>query len=228
MRFSLVFLMVLAFSVFADEVKKYNQMVDKYNKQVQDIRNNPAYKEFFDKDVMNKKVNEGKSMIDDKAVNQRINEVNDRLRKEYGSLPEDFKKYRDEADMQQGWDSIGSYRYYLFISSSIPESTLLNYVSSIYEYNRKNTNSKVVMVLRGCVGGSCEKLMPTINWIKGLLTYKGKYEKGLPGVEIWIDPTFFRAYKIDKVPCLSSKDSKKVVCGDWSLDYLISSLNSSK
>lgn len=185
------------------DVKEYNSIVERYNKQIEEIYKDPRYKQFFDKEPkknFNNDANGSTGSVD---------------------LPQDFLKYREDVEAEEGWSPITGYKYYLFISSSIPKETLYNYALSIYDYNSKNPNDKVVMVIRGCING-CTKIKPTIDFIKDVITVNGKYKDGLNGVEVWIDPTLFRYFKINKVPCLASKKTAKYTCGDWSLEYLMS------
>lgn len=214
MRFNifLIGLLISFFFAFAGDnsggnidVKQYNQLVERYNKEIENIYKDPKYKEFFNK-------NKGQA---GNSVNNNTPNV------EGGNLSDDFLKYREEVEAEEGWSPITSYKYYLFISSSIPKQTLYNYALSIYDYNSKNPNDKVVMVIRGCIN-NCTKLKPTLDFIKDVVTVGGKYNKGLNGVEVWIDPTLFRYFKINKVPCLASKRNGKYTCGDWSLEYLLS------
>lgn len=131
-------------------------------------------------------------------------------------------------------------RIYIFISSSIPKQTLINYAKSIYELNLEN---RAVMVLRGCING-CKYIKPTLLFIRSILTEDGKNQKGLP-VQIWIDPLLFRMYNINVVPCVvfaenvdtklpnlsealayNLKDNPKYAlsCGDWNLTYHLETL----
>lgn len=122
---------------------------------------------------------------------------------------------------------------YLFVSSSMGEGLLRSYAKQI---EVMGLTDKVVMVMRGCVGG-CRKIRPTLEFISKVLEVR----EGKEGIkaQFWIDPLPFRMYNIDRVPCLvidsrkpnvsvDEKNFKVVVervrarkvCGDWSLDYL--------
>jgi hypothetical protein len=203
--------------------KQVDEMVEKSQQEMIKIKNDPKFKDFFDKQTTNKKIQEGNSMISDetkKSIERHNNTLKEYLEVEKRNLPKEWLKEREQAEAEEGWNPISSYKYYLFISSSIPENTLYTYAQQIYNHNKKNPDKKIVMVIRGCIK-SCEKVMPTINWIKKIITLDGKYEKGLEGVEVWIDPILYREFKIKKVPCLASKETQKVACGDWNLDYLL-------
>ncbi|PMP88718.1 MAG: hypothetical protein C0172_01985 [Caldisphaera sp.] len=122
------------------------------------------------------------------------------------------------------------FKYYLFISSSIPFPVLRSYVKQIA------ANPDTVMLLRGCIGG-CHHIGPTAKYIRKLLVYKkiGNQIYSYP-VEIWINPVIFEDYGITRVPCLAkAQDTDKLlpdrsiktpaVCGDWKLSYLKKELN---
>jgi len=203
--------------------KQVDEMVEKSQQEIMNIKNDPKLKEFFNKEIIDKKTQEGDSMINSKtkeSIEKHNNTIKEYIEAEKKNLPKEWLKEREQAEAEEGWSPISTYKYYLFISSSIPENTLYTYAQQIYDHNKKNSNKKIVMVIRGCIK-SCEKVMPTINWIKKIITVNGKYEKGLEGVEVWIDPTLYREFGIKKVPCLASKETQKVVCGDWNLKYLL-------
>jgi len=203
--------------------KQVDEMVEKSQQEMMKIKNDPKFKEFFDKKTIDKKTQEGNSMINSetkKSIEKHNNTIKEYIETEKKNLPKEWLKEREQAEAEEGWSPISSYKYYLFISSSIPENTLYTYAQQIYDHNKNNPDKKIVMVIRGCIK-SCEKVMPTINWIKKIVTIDGKYEKGLEGVEVWIDPTLYREFEIKKVPCLASKETQKIACGDWNLNYLL-------
>lgn len=89
-------------------------------------------------------------------------------------------------------------RVYIFISSSMPELTIRNYVK---EASRIGKN--IYLVLRGGIGG-IRQLMPTVIWANELLK-KNPYCEGqcdMYGVKILIDPFLFKKYSIQKVPAV--------------------------
>lgn len=88
-------------------------------------------------------------------------------------------------------------RIYIFMSSSVPKETWIEYAKTIHAMRIGN---RAVMILRGCIGG-CEKILPTTNFITDILTDEKKLKKGL-GVQVWIDPLLFRKYNIKKVPAV--------------------------
>jgi type-F conjugative transfer system pilin assembly protein TrbC len=86
-------------------------------------------------------------------------------------------------------------RIYIFISSSIPKETLVEYAKAIDTFGLGNN---MIMVMRGCIGG-CEKIKPTIKYITNIITDGGEVKKGLKA-QVWIDPLLFRKYGINKAP----------------------------
>jgi hypothetical protein len=86
-------------------------------------------------------------------------------------------------------------RIYIFISSSIPKETLIEYAKVI---DASGLGNQMIMVMRGCIGG-CEKIKPTIRYITDIITDGGDDKKGLKA-QIWIDPLLFRKYGINKAP----------------------------
>lgn len=126
-------------------------------------------------------------------------------------------------------------RIYIFISSSIPKETLIQYARAI---DASGLGNNIVMVMRGCIGG-CEKIKPTLRFIENILTDGGNIAGGMKA-QIWIDPLLFRRYGINKAPVfiyakgvntqkaelseglennLKSAPSTYKSEGDWSMDY---------
>ena len=117
-------------------------------------------------------------------------------------------------------------RIYLFVSSSVPLTTLRNYVADMTRLN----DSRFVMVLRGFVGGA-KRIGPTSSFIADVLKADPHCELG-PGGEcamrelpFIVDPTLFRQAGIEKVPAIAFAPDGNVngrsliVYGDASLGY---------
>ena len=127
-------------------------------------------------------------------------------------------------------------RVYLFISSSVPLTTLRNYAAMI---DRVRTG-QVIMVLRGFVGGM-KKIRPTMEFIaeilkKDLTRDFTKEQCDSYQVNIQIDPQLFQRFGIEDVPALaylpiSGGDAEEkqaepiIINGDASLDYLLERIN---
>lgn len=111
--------------------------------------------------------------------------------KQVGNSNEVEQKDEDNGHFAEGE------RIYIFMSSSVPKETWIEYAKTIHAMRIGN---RAVMILRGCIGG-CEKILPTTNFITDVLTDEKKLKKGL-GVQVWIDPLLFRKYNIKKVPAV--------------------------
>lgn len=129
--------------------------------------------------------------------------------------------------------ALGTERIYLFVSSSIPLTTLRNYAVMI---DRARTG-KIIMVLRGFVGGM-KKIRPTMEFI-------GEIVKKDPAcdldktrcdsfqVNIQIDPELFQRFQIQEVPAVTylpegeDQDQAEplVILGDAALDFMLERIN---
>jgi type-F conjugative transfer system pilin assembly protein TrbC len=129
-------------------------------------------------------------------------------------------------------------RIYLFISSSIPKMTLINYARTIASIKE----DRIVMVLRGCVQG-CTKIMPTATFIRGVVNPQEGEELN---VEVIIDPFLYGLYNITQVPAivyarnvnalntegsegslenLNGKPTSFGILGDVAFDYALQNIN---
>lgn len=125
---------------------------------------------------------------------------------------------------------------YIFISSSMPRETLINYIESIrYEQDH------FVFVLRGGIGG-IKKMKPTLLWIKDLIGEK------YAATRIIIDPRLSKKFNIQQVPAvvytektifelqieeaLRGKDEPDtdtyIAYGDMPIKYALKQLNEKK
>ena len=125
-------------------------------------------------------------------------------------------------------------RLYLFISSSVPLSTLRAYTAMI----DRAKASQVTMVLRGFVGGM-KKAGPTMAFIAEVLKKDpacdlGKTRCESYQVNIQIDPERFQRFGIEQVPALAyltegsdgqGQGEPLIVSGDASLDTLLERIN---
>lgn len=125
---------------------------------------------------------------------------------------------------------------YLFISSSVPLTTIRNYAAMI-DHAR---TGQVIMVLRGFVGGM-KKIRPTMEFIGNILKKDPacdfpKEKCDSYQVNIQVDPQLFQRFGIEDVPDLaylpiSESDSEEkqaeaiIINGDASLDYLLEQIN---
>jgi hypothetical protein len=156
----------------------------------------------------------------------RLQQEQQRLAEEFfgakGQAEEDPK--RGEAE-DSGSPAPGD-RIYLFVSSSVPLTTLRNYVADLARLN----DPRFVMVLRGFVGGA-KRIGPTASFIADTLKADPNCELGPDGecamreVPFIVDPTLFRLAGIEKVPAIvfapegNLGGNPLIVYGDASLGY---------
>ena len=91
-------------------------------------------------------------------------------------------------------------RIYLFVSSSVPISTLRNYARDLDRLGDPN----VFMVLQGFVGGM-KRVKPTMDFVRKIITEDAdcdiqKNKCSVYKVNVKIDPLLFRKYGITRVP----------------------------
>ncbi|MFB3925181.1 MAG: type-F conjugative transfer system pilin assembly protein TrbC [Syntrophales bacterium] len=185
---------------------------------------------------------------------RRSNEFQERIdaereRQLSGVFPEVLKDYYPNATAPGGFQPAsgepGSERVYVFISSSVPESTLRNYMASL----DKLGDPGITVVLRGFVGGMTH-MMPTIDFITGIMKRDQtcgheSTQCEMYRVNVQIDPLLFRSYKIGEVPTFvyargltirdpmmgegtkynAKADDFVSVSGDVSVEYALESLN---
>ena len=127
----------------------------------------------------------------------------------------------------------GTERIYLFVSSSIPVTTLRTYAAMI---DRARTG-EIIMVLRGFVGGM-KKIRPTLEFIGEILKKDpacdlDKTRCDSFQVNIQIDPELFQRFQIQDVPAVTylpegeDQDQAEplVILGDAALDFMLERIN---
>ncbi|MCL4476573.1 MAG: type-F conjugative transfer system pilin assembly protein TrbC [Nitrospirae bacterium] len=129
-------------------------------------------------------------------------------------------------------------RIYVFISSSLPMTTLTNYADSLDRLR----DPHIAMILRGCVE-SCSKIKPTVQFMKSIINPTEDVKRL---AEFQIDPFLFRRHQIGQVPAivfargvssvnpelsegldgnLQKPVESYVVYGDVSLEYALEKIN---
>jgi len=172
----------------------------------------------------------------------RVGTMRDLLRQ--GTFENSNLSNQGEPDREKSFLSSNE-RLYLFISSSIPKSTIRRYITTL----EKIADLNVTFVMRGFIGG-LDKAKPTLDFIREVL-YKveecdfreTQCEMFATGVNI--DPQLFRRYKIERVPAVAYATGVNVlqpemseglretveigksytVYGDASFDYLLEQIN---
>ncbi len=156
-----------------------------------------------------------------------------RLQQERQRLAEEFfgaKRVVTEKKMRKSPEDAGNPaagdRIYLFVSSSVPLTTLRNYVADMARLN----DPRFALVLRGFVGGA-KRIGPTASFIADVLRADPSCELGPDGecamrkIPFIVDPTLFRHARIEKVPAIvlipdeNVGDEPLIVYGDASLGY---------
>ena len=138
------------------------------------------------------------------AFQRKVMLENERLKKEvFGG----FRAYYKDMESRTGKKTLGeklerllpNERIYLFVSSSVPETTLRTYIEQIARLGDPN----VVVLMRGFIGGM-KYMGPTLNFIGDLLEKDPScgFSCGLYGVNVEVDPLLFRRYGILRVPAV--------------------------
>lgn len=136
------------------------------------------------------------------AFQRRVALENERLKKEvFRGLKAYYRvgPHGKKAMSQRRKRLLPNERIYLFISSSVPETTLRTYIEQIAELNDPN----VVVLMRGFIGGM-KYMGPTLKFMGKLLEKDPScgLSCGLYGVNVEVDPLLFRRYGILQVPAV--------------------------
>ncbi|MCP3922730.1 MAG: hypothetical protein GY714_09120 [Desulfobacterales bacterium] len=154
-----------------------------------------------------------------KEVQNRIKKAENKLKKEVF-----ITKYKKSAKEQADSNELKIHKdekVLVFLSSTVPESTIRNYLYQIDRIKCKNT----VFVLRGFIGG-IKKMVPTLKYLSSILLkdpYCDPTESKCIAYDVnfLIDPESFSEFNINKVPAFGykNKSEKSVLYGDISLSY---------
>ena len=133
------------------------------------------------------------------AFQRRLNQEVERLKKEIFKGTKAYYRdlYRGDKKAAIKNRLPPNERIYLFISSSVPEATLRNYMVQIAGLGDPN----VVVVMRGFIDGM-KYMGPTLGFIQKLLEKDLACGErcGLYGVNVEVDPLLFRRYGVLQVP----------------------------
>ncbi len=122
-------------------------------------------------------------------------------------------------------------RLYLFLSSSMPDETVHNYLHSIAQIN----STEISPVMKGMVKGMVDKkanLRYFSRILKNDLDCNDQREpQGVCSrfkISIKMNPTLFKRFGIDRVPALvyTTMNKTVIIHGDASLVYLLEKINS--
>lgn len=214
----------LLFADFYDQIEKIDKQRDKDYKELNKTLKMPDTSKYIDQ--INSSMKDLKQRIDSYEKDVYGGATKKEILANLKNNPAVSREFNINLD-----DFIKTNRIYVFMSSSVPQSVWYQYGEFLFD--NKLTNS--AMLLRGCIGG-CEKIMPTLTYMKNILEYK-KNKKINP--TIMIDPLLFKRYKIEEVPCVvfaknisyndntytGSEGNEKAVkngkiyksCGDWNM-----------
>ena len=123
-----------------------------------------------------------------------------------------------EGRLDDGKRLLESERLYIFVSSSIPESTLKSYVRDVDQAKDPN----IAIVFRGFVGGM-EAIESAVEYLKWLIVKDPKCltekEQNCDGFHagIQIDPLLFERFGIESVPAFVFLQNVKVDDTEFSL-----------
>lgn len=159
------------------------------------------------------------------AFQKKLSEESQRLTETLFRQKTRDGSFQDEKTEQSGILPPGG-RIYIFVSSSIPLNTLRNYAADM----ERLSDSGVVMVLRGFVGGA-GGIGPTANLAGEVLKTNPTCELtsgdcSLRNIPFIVDPMLFRQFGINQVPAIvfapaENQDEGLTAYGDASLGYVL-------
>lgn len=162
------------------------------------------------------KLKELSGLVQSSALQKRIKEYKNRLAdKLIDPAYQSNSVNIDDPDSKKNSSDFlldSSERIYVFISSSVPVSTLRNYAGDIHILGDPN----ISMVMRGFVDGM-KYIAPTAAFIKSIISddpdYISTKENEYPAfnTSIVIDPLLFRRYEITAVPAVLYARGMKIM-----------------
>ncbi|MGE4478669.1 MAG: type-F conjugative transfer system pilin assembly protein TrbC [Deferribacterales bacterium] len=199
MKVILLALFTLCFSFASAETLK--ETIDSIKKSTKPEISLPDNQEMLDK---------AKAFIDSgyESLMNKVSDYKKQMAENKGFKPEEEETCHSE---------IPDKSLYIFISSSIPEKTLMNYTDTV-----RNLDG-ALLVINGVIGG-IDKIMPTVDFVariscgKGLADFTEGTKCDMAKVDI--NPYLFRAFNIKSVPAFVhsslpySEVMKKVTLGE--------------
>jgi type-F conjugative transfer system pilin assembly protein TrbC len=138
------------------------------------------------------------------AFQEKVAEAGRDLRRLVSGKTGEAASYPDQPELEKGAGRAlpANERLYIFVSSSMPLSTLRNYAADLA---RLKDPAGTALYIRGVVGGNLSVFRPTIDFIAGVLVKEGGCDfKRIPcpmmPAEVTLDAEVFRRYGIDRVP----------------------------
>jgi conjugal transfer pilus assembly protein TrbC len=180
-------------AVKAADITDINNLLNRADKQQMVI---PEIKE-------NEKAKETASIFNSEAYQKRLQEQINKLKSQ---LDPDSKASNptpiSRKDNNQNAYLMADERIYLFVSSSMPMSTLKSYASDLDKLRDPN----IIMIMRGFVNG-VKFMKPTLEFIADIQTKDVNCDPltakcDAYHVDITIDPMLFSKYEIKTVPAI--------------------------
>lgn len=171
-----------------------SEKVEQYRQRLEQNKNNNVNVEV--NDAMKARAKKMHEYSNSKEFQESVNENKTRLQLAY---PEIFGEAPESAKVKEKKPEYEGDRVFVFISKSIPEETLRNYISDLAQL------PQATAVLKGFVGG-VQKMQPTIQFIGDLM--KEDRDCKMPDCDfnsanIVVDPIIFQRLKIDRVPAIA-------------------------
>ncbi|MGO9139696.1 MAG: type-F conjugative transfer system pilin assembly protein TrbC [Syntrophales bacterium] len=127
----------------------------------------------------------------------RLKAESERIQKEIMGGAGQKKYYADTTKSAK--DGLSNEQIYIFISSSMPASTIRNYVQDAAYLNDPN----IILVLRGFVGG-VKQIKPTLKFTRDVIKKDSNCTKSCDNynVKVQVNPPMYSRYNIDRVPAI--------------------------
>ena len=147
---------------------------------------------------------QGEEMARESFENYKSEEFQNKLKAESERIQKEImggtgqkKYYADTAKAAK--KGLSNEQIYIFISSSMPASTIRNYVQDVAYLNDPN----IIFVLRGFVGG-IKKIKPTLKFTRGIIKKDSNCIMSCDSynVKVQVNPLMCRRYNIDRVPAI--------------------------
>lgn len=127
----------------------------------------------------------------------RLKAESERIQKEIMGGTGQKKYYADTAKVAK--KGLSNEQIYIFISSSMPASTIRNYVQDVAYLNDPN----IIFVLRGFVGG-IKKIKPTMKFTRDIIKKDSNCTRSCDSynVKVQVNPLMYSRYSIERVPAI--------------------------
>lgn len=174
------------------------------------------------------------------AFLERLDEEKKKIKRSFGVQESHLESKINSSSLIPKSD-----RLYIFISSSVPQKTLMAYIRDMDHLNEPN----ITLCLRGFVGGM-RKVRPTLDFISSMVKKDPSCKSDhceFYRANIDIDPLAFRYFEINRVPAVAfaenvnmenveqsigspgnvkTKGKTNVFYGDMPLSYILSRMSS--